>query len=126
MINVIFSRTKVLRFGDRDLDSAEDNANAQSRIIKKRYTHPKWNQNSPLYYDIGIWEFDKISFNKYVAPICLPSIPTSLSDKYKNDFATLTGWGNFGLEVRNDENILRQTPVRIFPQGYEKVPSFIK
>ena len=92
MIKQVCFRIDILRFGDSDLDSTADNRGTETRGIKSKMIHPLWDYNIPLYYDIGIWETDRlVEFHNFIRPICLPEVPDPERDKYYNHFATLIG-----------------------------------
>ena len=80
----------MVRIGDRDLESDEDDDKVAISPVKTISFHPKFN-NIQAYYDIAVLALEtRIRFNDYVRPICLPKRSQDF-DVHKGAFVTLTG-----------------------------------
>jgi secreted trypsin-like serine protease len=58
---------------------------------RKAFVHPQWDSFN-LANDIAILKVDKITFNKYVSPICLPA-QSEVGETFVGDVMTVSGWG---------------------------------
>jgi len=89
-----------VRFGDRDLDFAGDDAQVIQRKITNFMFHPKYFQTPGQgYYDVAIVELDReVQFTDFVKPICLPKIAQANPDVHVEKFITLTGLDRKGVK----------------------------
>ena len=111
----LLSRTQ-LRLGDRNVSSSLDDEHVQIRDIANVTIHPKF--LDPLsYFDVAIWEMDRpVTFTTFVRPICLPRHASFDVDLHVGQHVTLTGWGQLQKNSIGIDGMLKQVPIKIFPQ----------
>ena len=106
-----------MRFGDADLRNPRDDNNVQVREILVTYRHPRRNPSKKWpYFDIAIWKVKPLQITKSVRPICLPNVPNSNQDKYKDASATVTGWGILSRSERVKNFELNFAPQKVYSQ----------
>uniref|UniRef100_A0A1B6HRX2 Peptidase S1 domain-containing protein n=2 Tax=Homalodisca liturata TaxID=320908 RepID=A0A1B6HRX2_9HEMI len=82
----------VVRLGDLDLYSADDNAYPIDVGVEKIVYHPEYN-NVLKTNDIGLIKLDrKVEFTDLLKPICLPS-PEFRNNMFVSAPAVVAGWG---------------------------------
>ena len=90
--NCSFIRFKI-RIGDVNHNSSRVDVNLRVLPILKSSVHPKFDGNSP-YFDVAILEAEKISFSRFISPVCLPEDVSYNLKKYDNHHVDLIGWGS--------------------------------
>lgn len=78
--------------------------------VKKFIVHPRWNPSATIFnYDIAVAVLSRrVSFNKYIKPICLPTSSESFEDVVGAK-ASVAGWGKtaWGVPSTNHPNFVR-------------------
>ncbi|XP_060650966.1 serine protease snake [Drosophila nasuta] len=92
----------VVRLGDLEFDSEQDDALPKNYGVQYYYQHP--NFNSPeLYNDIGLIKLaESVIFDRYKHPACLPFE----SGQKINEFIAV-GWGSTNLAGRSSAKLLK-------------------
>lgn len=69
---------------------------AWENVIAEQIVYGDYSQSSGnQHFDIALLRLaTKITFHKYVQPICLPSDPSLWVKNYGDTFFDVTGWGN--------------------------------
>ncbi|KAG8283315.1 serine-type endopeptidase activity protein [Homalodisca vitripennis] len=85
-------KLSVVRLGDLDLNSTNDNAYPIDVGVEKTIIHPGFN-NSIKTNDIGLVKLDrKVEFTDLLKPICTPS-PEFKTNMFVNSPSVVAGWG---------------------------------
>ncbi len=103
----------LIRIGDTNLTSENDNKYAIDLAILGSFVHPNYDRVRS-YYDVAIFETELIEFSQLIGPICLPGIASNDIHKYDNDQVELTGWGKKNLHSDVSEK-LKRVSLKIFP-----------
>ncbi len=102
----------LIRIGDTNLTSENDNKYAIDLAILDSFVHPNYD-TVRSYYDVAIFETASVEFSERIRPICLPGIPSNDIHKYDNDHVELTGWGKKNLHSDVSEK-LKRVSLKIF------------
>lgn len=88
---LFFSRNpNFVRLGELDFSTNEEKSSPVNIRIERKIQHPDYRQGV-VYNDIGLIILEQpVIFNKYIRPICLPSIT---DNDYTGEVLYLAGWG---------------------------------
>lgn len=105
----------VVRLGELDFESGEDDASPRDYNVAEYITHPGY-EDPRFYHDIGLIMLgEKVVFDLYKHPACLPS-----QDERSADSFIAVGWGSTGL-VGTPSSMLQK--VMLDRYGNEVSPS---
>lgn len=92
----------IVRLGDLDFDTNQDDAMPQDYVVEKLIPHP--NFTSPeLYNDIALIKLgEPVKFDRYKHPACLP-----FQDGNRLDTYIAVGWGSTRLAGRSSSKLLK-------------------
>ncbi|KAH8358736.1 hypothetical protein KR093_002081, partial [Drosophila rubida] len=92
----------VVRLGDLDFDTEQDDASPKNYAVQDYYVHP--NFSSPeLYNDIGLIKLaEPVVFDRYKHPACLPFV-----NGYDIESFIAVGWGSTRLAGRSSSKLLK-------------------
>ncbi|KAL1117768.1 hypothetical protein AAG570_004083, partial [Ranatra chinensis] len=80
-----------VRLGELDYSRSDDDARPEDFSITRIFVNPEYRSPS-MYHDIALLELDReVTFNPWIAPICLHTQPTVPFSS-----ATASGWGRTG------------------------------
>ncbi|KRT80826.1 Trypsin, partial [Oryctes borbonicus] len=100
---------KIVRLGDLDLKSEEDNAQPQQFTVSQMIAHPQYKSDSD-YNDIALLKLDSaVKYTSFVRPACLESS----SDLQGRKFIA-TGWGSVEFAGANSDT-LQKVDLDYFP-----------
>jgi hypothetical protein len=103
----------LIRVGDVNHESANDDGNAKNLRIVNKFIHPGYD-GVASYFDIAILETEEITFSRAIRPVCLSMLSYDIR-KYDNDQVELVGWGS-ATTTGNVSNRLKRVSVKVFPQ----------
>lgn len=101
---------KIVRLGDLDLKSDDDNAQPQQFSVSETIFHPEYETESH-YHDIGLIKLDSsVKYDSFVRPACLETS----SDLQDTKFIA-TGWGSVEFAGPNSDT-LQKVDLDYFPE----------
>ncbi|XP_044742841.1 serine proteinase stubble-like [Chrysoperla carnea] len=103
-----------VRLGELDFSTNEEKSSPVDIKIERKIQHPDYRQGV-VYNDIGLIILEQpVIFNKYIRPICLPSIT---DNDYTGEVLYLAGWGP-DRKGGPPSSILKYATVEIFNNTY--------
>ena len=106
----------LIRLGDLNIKSAEDDHSVQERSIIDVFIHPKY-ESPKAYFDVGLVEIAPVQYSPAITPICLPSEPNEDVNRFKQVGANVAGWGVFNLSGVASPN-LKTAILNIYSNRY--------
>ena len=116
--NSLLLSSFIIRIGDRDHNSKEDDHRLKFYNISQFVTHPKFKKDE-AYYDVAVLKTEiKVEFSDFISPICLPSSTENIWSAEELNFkqlAVVIGWGSKHPNGKISP-ALRQAELTIFEQ----------
>lgn len=106
-----------VRLGDLDIGVDTDKATPQDFKVVQLIPHAEYNPTL-IKNDIAIMKLEKpvAQFTDLIRPICLPTIPSMVSNQFEGTTPFIAGWGT--VEFRGESsNILRQVALKVTPKA---------
>ncbi len=100
-----FCYRKVVRMGDHDLESTEDDATAENYKVLQIIRHEDYNRRS-FENDIALLKLDRdVTYTAEIHPICLPITPGERTRNLTNAQPFVGGWGTveFSKLINGDQ-----------------------
>ncbi|XP_026735241.1 CLIP domain-containing serine protease 2-like isoform X2 [Trichoplusia ni] len=130
---------KTVRVGEYDVRTDPDcelkvcAPAVQDRAVKNITSHPSYDK-PPFHNDVAIIELETpITFNDYVAPICLPKTTEQMANVLIGEKMTVAGWGKTNMTTEERGQILQVVSIPVvdpalcdsFGKGYKVAESEI-
>ena len=113
LIKLYFIFSIKIRIGDTNHNLEVNPRHALVLDIIRSQIHPKFNHITS-YFDVAVLTTDKITFSKFISPVCLPNSASDDIHKYDNNYVELTGWHQNNLHGEVSDK-LKRVSLKVYP-----------